>query len=71
MWAKFVEFVREARACGLVVAVLVDGSFVTAKPDPNDIDCVVVVSATHDYAADLRPDEYNVLSKRRVRQRLV
>jgi hypothetical protein len=26
-------------------AVLVDGSFVTAKPDPNDIDLVIVVGA--------------------------
>ena len=38
LWARFVEFVNETRAVGLVRALLVDGSFVTAKPDPNDID---------------------------------
>jgi len=32
LWAKFVEFVREAKACGLIDAILVDGSFVTAEP---------------------------------------
>ncbi len=46
--------------CGL------GGSFVTDKPDPNDIDLILVVPAAHDFAADLTPAEYNVLSKRRV-----
>jgi hypothetical protein len=53
----------------LLEAVLVDGSFVTATPEPNDIDIVVVVSANHDLAADFQPSEYNVLSKRRVNRR--
>jgi len=47
----------------------VDGSFVTSKPDPNDIDLVVIVMSGHDYAADLLPSQYNVLSKFRVRKR--
>lgn len=49
--------------------MLVDGSFVTAKADPNDIDLVLVVSADHDLSADFQPNEYNVLSKRRVNRR--
>jgi hypothetical protein len=49
--------------------ILLNGSFVTAKADPNDVDFVVVVVAGHDFAADLEPNEYNVLSKRRVRRR--
>jgi len=53
LWARFVEFIREAKGCGLVEAVLVDGSFVSATPDPNDIDLVLVVTAHHDFAADL------------------
>jgi hypothetical protein len=69
LWAKFREFFRLAKASRLVDELLLDGSFVTAKPDPNDIDFVVDVSATHDFAADLSPDEYNLLSKRRVRLR--
>jgi hypothetical protein len=69
LWDRFRDFVREAKACGLVDAVLVDGSFVTAKADPNDIDLVLVVSADHDFATDFQPSEYNVLSKRRVNRR--
>ena len=69
LWDRFIEFMREADACELVDAVLVDGSFVTAKADPNDIDLVLVVSANHDFSADFQPSEYNVLSKRRVNRR--
>lgn len=69
LWAKFTEFMREARACGLVEAVLVDGSFVTTKPDPNDVDLVLVVSDRHDFGADLPPASYNVLAQQRVRRR--
>ena len=63
------EFVHEARACGLIDSVLVDGSFVTTEPTPNDIDLVLVVSANHDFSVDFQPSEYNVLSKRRINQR--
>ena len=69
LWDRFIEFMREADACKLVDAVLVDGSFVTTKADPNDIDLMLVVPANHDFSADFQPSEYNVLSKRRVNRR--
>lgn len=69
LMASLREFVAEARVSGIVCALLVDGSFVTAKPAPNDIDLVVIVPETHDFSADLRPLEYNVVSKRRVNRR--
>ena len=69
LWASFTKFISEAKGCGLVEAAIVDGSFVTAEPAPNDIDLVLVVSANHDFEADFQPSEYNVLSKRRVNRR--
>ena len=69
LWAKLREFLREAKACGIVEAVLLDGSFVSSKPAPNDIDLILVVPAAHDFSVDLTPVEYNVLSKRRVARR--
>jgi hypothetical protein len=69
LWREFKQFHQEARATGLVLVILLDGSFVTAVPEPNDIDVILVVSAAHDFSADLTPSEYNVLSKRRVRKR--
>lgn len=53
---------------GIAVAVLVDGSYVTAKSEPNDIDLVLVLQADFDLSAEMRPMEYNVQSKRAVRK---
>lgn len=69
LWKKFKEFLREAKAAGLVEALLLDGSFATAKAEPNDIDFVLLVSTTHDFTADLTPAEYAVLSRRRIHRR--
>jgi hypothetical protein len=69
LWAKLNEFLREVKACGLVETVLLNGSFVTSKPAPNDIDLILVVRENHDFSADLLPAEYNVLSKRKVFRR--
>ena len=69
LWTRFTEFMREATACQWMEAVLLDGSFVTAKPDPNDLDLVLVVAASHDFSAELSPAQYNLLSQQRVRRR--
>lgn len=69
LFARLEAFLSEARASRLVASVVVDGSFVTAKPEPNDIDLIVELVATHDFAADLSPAEYNVVSKQRVQRR--
>lgn len=69
LWARFTEFVREAKACGLLDAVLIDGSFVTAEPVLNDIDLVLIVSMNHDFSVDLSPVQYNLLAQQRVRRR--
>jgi hypothetical protein len=69
LFARLEAFITDVRASGLVRYVLVDGSFVTSKPDPNDIDLILVVKAGHDFGADLQPSQYNVISKIRVRKR--
>ena len=69
LWRKLKEFLREVSACGLVRGVLLDGSFVTEKPDPDDIDLILVVSSDHNFSAELTLAEYNVVSKRSVFRR--
>lgn len=66
LWARFTEFIREAKGCGFMEAVLVGGSFVTAIPEPNDINLVLVVAAACDFSIDLSPAQYNLLAQRRV-----
>ena len=48
---------------------MIDGSFVTAQSHPNDIDLILTIAEDYDFAADLLPSQYNVLSKTRVRKR--
>ncbi|MEW6301822.1 MAG: hypothetical protein AB1705_00010 [Verrucomicrobiota bacterium] len=69
LFAKLQAFLEEIRASRLVRFVVVDGSFVTSKPDPNDIDLILVVDANHDFSIDLSPAIYNILSKQRVHRR--
>lgn len=69
LWERFTEFIRQLKECGFVETVIVDGSFVTAKPAPSDIDLVLVVATSHDFSADLTPAHYSLLAQRRVRRR--
>ena len=69
LMAKLTGFLKEVRVSGIVCEVLVDGSFATDEPSPNDIDLIVVLPSTHDRAADLLPLQYNVVSRKRVRSR--
>jgi hypothetical protein len=65
---KLAAFCEEARGTPLVVELIIDGSFVTSKAEPNDIDLIVVLPADHPHGEELKPFEYNLLSRRRARR---
>ena len=69
LWSALSAFVTELKAAGVGAVLLIDGSFVTAKSTPEDIDLILLLPAGHDLYRELTPAEYNVLSARRVRQR--
>ena len=48
--AKLKLFVQEARNSGMVAALIVDGSYVTGKASPEDIDIVVALRPSVDLA---------------------
>ena len=66
LYEKLQMFLQQVRSTNLVIAVIVDGSFVTSKADPNDIDLILVLPSSHDLRAELAPMAYNVVSRRRV-----
>lgn len=68
LFERLEAFVRDARASGIVVAVIVDGSFVTDEDVPNDVDVIVVLRHDHDFTATLRPLPYNMVSKSQIRR---
>ena len=66
---ELAAFIEEVRGTGLVACVIVDGSFTTSKAQPGDIDLIVVLREGLETDADFRPDQYNVMSARRVQAR--
>lgn len=64
---KLVAYLADARRSAQVVFILVDGSFVTAKDEPEDIDLLVALKPGVDWDG-LRPFEYNAVSKRMIKQ---
>jgi predicted nucleotidyltransferase len=64
---KLRAFLDEVRRSGLSDTVIVDGSYISAKDEPSDID-LLVVAKTEIAWDSLRPFEYNAVSKRVVRQ---
>jgi hypothetical protein len=62
----YADAVKKAE-CG--IALIVDGSFVMGCVDePEDIDMILVLPAGWDINADLKPYQYNLVSKRRVKK---
>ena len=68
LMGKLETFLTEVRASKIVQAVIVNGSFVTSQETPNDIDLLLVLPTGHDFRADLRPGQYMVVNRRRVRR---
>jgi len=63
---RYLLLVKESR---LVAWLAIDGSFVTDKEKPGDIDIVIVLHAAHDYARILTEEQLQPLSKKWVASR--
>lgn len=63
------DYLRELGRAFPDAEVLVNGSFVTGKDEPSDIDLIVVLPPGYDLTADFRPHERNLIEQRRVRRR--
>jgi hypothetical protein len=68
LFLKLEQLVAELKKSSLIVALVVNGSFVTAKTAPNDVDVLIVLGNGHDWRADLTPGDYALLSHTRVRR---
>lgn len=69
LFEKLTRYVREVGQAGWGAKIVIDGSFVMSCVDaPEDVDLVLVLPTDWDIAAELRPHEYNVISKRMVRR---
>lgn len=71
LFEKLEELIQNAKATGLVREIYVDGSFVTDKEKPNDIDLILVFDerVPIDPSSEMLPADYNALSTKRLRRR--
>lgn len=63
LYARLDRFIHELRRFRPGLILLINGSFVTDQPSPNDIDLILILPVDWDLRAELAPDAYNLLSK--------
>jgi hypothetical protein len=69
LFIRLEELVSAMQRSGLFEALLLDGSFVTAKSVPQDIDLLAVLRLGHDFERDLPMSEYALVSRTLLRRR--
>ena len=69
LFEKLSEYITEVRKADIAEAIIVDGSFIMGCIDePEDIDVVLILKQDWDMTAELRPYQYNLISKRDVKR---
>lgn len=70
LFRRLSAYVAEMLAVQPALTLYIDGSFVMATVDePADVDLILILPESWEIAAELRPFEYNVISKSMVRKR--
>ena len=70
LFAKLKEFIQEVRKAEVASAVIIDGSFIMGCIDePSDIDIILVLPSGWDMTQDLRPFQYNLVSKKDIKRK--
>lgn len=65
---ELAAYFSELRSAGIGKYLIVDGSFVTNKPRPDDVDLLLVLRDDVDLTATVPPFRYNARSRRYVRK---
>lgn len=69
LFERLMAMVAAMKRSRLFESLLIDGSFVTAKTAPNDIDIVAVLRPGHDFERDLPMSEYALVSRNMLARR--
>jgi hypothetical protein len=69
LFKKLTDYIAALQAAKIKCSLILDGSFImTIVDQPDDIDFILVLPEEWDMTADLRPYQYNLVSKKRVKQ---
>jgi hypothetical protein len=69
LFDRLQELISAMAKSKLFEALVVDGSFVTAAPNPNDIDLIAVLRFGHNFEEDLPVSKYSLVSRSLLRRR--
>jgi hypothetical protein len=67
IFAQLEKLLDQAAQARIVKRILIAGSFVSAKSEPNDFDCIVVLDPSI-VGKPLRPFEYSLVSRQMARR---
>ncbi len=68
LFIRLSELIRELRQSSLFSALVIDGSFTTSEPTPNDVDIILVLHRNHDNTTDLSPLDYSMMDRSTARR---
>lgn len=68
LFSKFQQFVALARSFELFSTIFLDGSFVTDKAAPGDIDVVLVIPRAHVAQLIAHPNARQIMNTHRIKQ---
>lgn len=63
LFDNFCKYLNKIRDLGISGHIVVNGSFVTSKAEPGDIDMVLVLDENFTISDDMTQDEYEALSQ--------
>jgi hypothetical protein len=69
LFARLEQLARAMQTSKLFAELLIDGSFVTAKLLPNDVDVIAVLLPNHAFERDMPMSEYALVSRTLLRRR--
>jgi hypothetical protein len=69
MFEKLKGLIAEAERSGIVKRIVIGRSFVTAKAEPEDVDCLLILKTEVANQSELLPAQYALISTKRVRQK--
>jgi hypothetical protein len=69
LFRRLEELAIAMKESQLFVALLIDGSFVSRKPVPNDIDILAILRPSHSFECDLPMSQYALISRSLLRRR--
>ncbi len=67
LFDKLRQLYQQAKQSSIVKRLLIGGSYITTKPEPNDFDCILVLDPQVGNR-ELSPIEYNLLWRSRARR---